>query len=173
MDDVPTTAQLAPGRWFVDSARSTIGFRTRNFVGMKVEGRFKEVDGTVDVADAPEESSIRVSIPVDGVDTGSRMRDRDLLKPSVFDADRWPDIRFESTGIRAAGDAQLTITGTMFVRDQATTVELVAGRADAADGEHHVTATARVNPRDVGIRHPFVRRDVEITIDAWLRRADG
>ena len=172
MEEVPTTPRLEPGRWLVDSGRSTFGFRTKNFVGMKVEGRFTDVDGAVDVADAADESSIRVSIPVRGVDTASRMRDRDLLKKSVFDADQWPDIRFESTDIRSGSNGQFTITGTLCVRDRTTTVEVEAGQAESGHGEHHFTATSRVTPRDVGISHPFIRRDVEITIDVWLERSD-
>ncbi len=173
MEDVPTTTQLEPGRWLIDSGRSTFGFRTKNFVGMKVEGRFTDVDGAVEVADDADGSSIRVSIPVSGVDTASRMRDRDLLKKSVFDADQWPDIRFESTDIHSGSNGQFTITGTLCVRDRTTTVEVVASPAESGDGEHRFTATSRVNPRDVGISHPFIRRDVEITIDVWLERSDG
>ncbi|MAT05699.1 MAG: hypothetical protein CL424_11725 [Acidimicrobiaceae bacterium] len=173
MQEVPTTPHPEPGLWLVDPSKSTIEFRTRNFIGMKVEGRFTDVDGAVEVADAADESSIRVSIPVNGVDSGSRMRDRDLLKKSVFHADQWPHIRFESTDIRAASHGQFTITGTLRVRDRTRTVEVTAGESQSAPGEHHYTATSRVNPREFGITHPFIRRDVEIAIDVWLERADG
>ncbi len=140
---------------------------------MKVEGRFTDVDGAIEVADTADKSSIRVTIPVSGVDTASRMRDGHLLAKSVFDADQWPDIHFESTDIRAGSNDQFTITGTLRVRDQTKTVEVAAGPAESGHGEHHFTATSRVNPRNVGISHPFIRRDVEITIDVWLERSDG
>lgn len=170
MQAAPSDHHPEPGLWLTDPGKSTVAFRTRNFIGMKVEGRFTEVDGAVEVAESPIESSVRVSIPVKGVDTGSGMRDRDLLKKSVFYADEWPDIRFESTDIHAAGDAPFTITGELRVRDRTDTVEVEAARAESGSGEHHYTASCRVNPRGFGIPHPFIRRDVEIMIDVWLVR---
>lgn len=173
MEATPTPAHPQPGRWLVDPSKSTIGFRTKNFIGMRVEGRFTDFDGTVEVGEEPRDSSIRVSIPVRGIDTRSKMRDRDLLKKSVFYADQWPEIRFESAGIRPGDDGRFAITGTLRVRDQSKTVEVAAAEADSGPGEHHYTATSRLNPRDYGITHPFVRRDVDISIDVWLTRADG
>lgn len=173
MQDVPTTHDPESGQWLIDPGKSTIEFRTKNFIGMKVEGRFMEIDGAVEIADAAVESTIRVSIPVKGVDTGSRMRDRDLLKKSVFSADQWPDIRFESTDIRPGADGQFTVTGSLRVRDRTKTVKVTADEAQSGPGEHHYTATSRVNPRDFGITHPFIRRDVELSIDVWLERAVG
>lgn len=166
-----SAARPAPGQWLIDPSRSTIDFHTRNVIGMKVQGRFTEVDGAVDIADAVTDPRVRVSVPVRGVDTGSRMRDRDLLKKSVFYADEWPDIRFESTHIEPVDHGRFTISGTLRVRDQTGAVELTAAEAGARSGELHYTATCTVNPRDFGITHPFIRRDVDIMIDAWLERA--
>ncbi len=139
---------------------------------MKVEGRFTDVDAAVHVAGDPRDSSILVSVPVHGIDTGSRMRDRDLLKKSVFHADQWPEVNFESTDIRAGGDGQFRIVGTLRVRDQTKTVEVAAAAAESGPDEYRYTATSRLNPRDFGITHPFIRRDVEITIDVWLVEAN-
>ena len=172
MQAAPSAHHPEPGLWLTDPARSTVAFQTRNFIGMKVEGRFTEVDGAVEVAESANESSIRVTIPVKGVDTGSRMRDRDLSKKAVFHADQWPHIRFESTDIHPGNDGQFTITGNLRVRDRTETVEVQATRAESDPGEYHYTASCRVNPRRFGITHPFIRRDVDIVIDVWLVRAD-
>lgn len=168
MGEVPSTTHPGPGQWRVDPSRSKLGFTTKNFLGMKVEGRFAEVDAAVQVASDPGDSAIQVSVPVRSIDTGSRMRDRDVLKKSVFDAARWPDMRFESTEVREDVDGTLRIVGTLRVRDQTTTLELAAAPAEAGPGEHRYTATSRLNPRATGIRHPMIRRDVEITLDVWL-----
>ncbi|MFP5576905.1 MAG: YceI family protein [Acidimicrobiia bacterium] len=173
MQDVPTTQDPGAGQWLIDPGKSSIGFRTKNFIGMKIEGYFTEINGAVEIADSDVDSSIQVSIPVTGVDTGSRMRDRDLLKKSVFAADQWPNIGFESTDIRHGSDSQFTVTGNLRVRDRTKTVEVTAREAQSGPGERHYTATSRVNPRDFGITHPFIRRDVEVSIDVWLERADG
>ena len=172
MQEVPSAPHPGPGQWRVDPSRSKFVFTTRNLIGMKVEGRFTDVDAAVHVAGDPGDSTIQVSVPVRGIDTGSRMRDRDLLKKSVFHADQWPDMRFESTDIRAGADGQLRIVGTLRVRDQTKTVELAAAAADSGPDEYRYTATSRLNPRDFGITHPFIRRDADITIDVWLVQAN-
>lgn len=174
MPEVPSAPHPGPGQWRVDPSRSKLGFTTRNFIGMKVEGRFTDVDvdGAVRVAGDPRDSSIQVTVPVRGIDTGSRMRDRDVLKKSVFHAEVWPDMRFESTDVRADGDGRLRIAGTLRVRDQTKTIEMTAAAAHAGADEYRYTATSRLNPRDFGITHPLIRRDVEITIDVWLVEAD-
>lgn len=161
-----------PGNWRVDPSRSKLGFTTKNFVGMNVEGRFTDVDAAIHVSGDPRHSSILVSVPVRGIDTGSRMRDRDLLKKSVLHADRWPDIRFESTDIRATAEGEVTIVGTLRVRDHAETIEVRAVATGSGSDEYRYRATFRLNPRDFGITHPFIRRDVEATVDLVLVEAN-
>lgn len=173
MGQVPSAPHPGPGRWRVDPSRSKVRFTTKNFIGMKVEGRFTDVDAAVQVAGDPSDSSIHVSIPLQGLDTGNRMRDRDLLKKSVLHAEQWPEVRFESTDIRAGADGQLSIVGTLRVRDQAKTVAVAAASAGSGPDGYRYTATSRVNPRDFGVTHPFVRRDVEVTVDVWLVEVDG
>lgn len=173
MHDESSASRPEPGLWLVDRSRSTIAFRTRNVIGMKVEGRFTDVDGAVEIGDAAAKPTVRVSIPVQGVDSGSRMRDRDLLKKSVFDADQWRDIRFESTDIVPGDHGRLAMNGTLRVRDRTKSIELAATQAESVPGERRYTATCTVNPRDFGITHPFIRRDVEINVDVWLERAGG
>lgn len=168
MTETSSPPQPTPGRWRVRGSRSRIGFKTRNFVGIKADGRFTAVDAAVEVADDPAASSIVVSIPVDSIDTGSRMRDRDLLKRSILDAGRWPELRFESTAIHPVGPGQFRVVGTLRIRDRTQPIELSVAAAGAPAGEYHYTATTRLNPRDFGIKHPFIRRDAEIEIDAWL-----
>lgn len=172
MQEVPSTPHPGSGQWRVDPSRSKLGITTKNFIGMKVKGHFTDIDATIHVADDPRDSSIKVSVPVRGIDTGSRMRDRDLLKKSVFHADQWPDMRFESTEIRAGADGQFTIVGALRVRDQTKTVEMAAAAADSGLDEYHYTATSRLNPREFGITHPFIRRDVDVTVDVWLVHAN-
>jgi len=171
MSDELSAARPEAGQWLIDRSRSTVEFRTRNVIGMKVAGRFTEIDGAVDITDDVTDPSVRVAIPVAGLDSGSRLRDRDLLKKSVFYADQWRDMRFESTGIDLGEHRRFRITGNLRVRDQTRTVELAATETGATSGQHHYTATCTVNPREFGITHPFIRRDVEISIDVWLERA--
>lgn len=172
MQEAPAAPRPQPGQWRVDPSRSTLGFTTKNFIGMKVAGRFADVDAAVRVGSDAGDSSIHVSVPVGGIDTGSRMRDRDLLKKSILHADQWPELCFDSTEVRAGADGQLSIVGNLRVRDQTKPVEVAAVAAGSGPDGYRYTATSRMNPRDFGIAHPFIRRDVEITIDVWLVEAD-
>lgn len=162
----PNDNTLTPGSWTIDPTTSTVGFVTKNFLGMKVTGVFRDVDAAIDVGQSASDSSIRVAIGVRSVDTRSRLRDKDLHKKKIFHSDQWPELRFESTKIELADNGELAITGFLTVRDQTNTIDLVAV-ADGSDALRY-RATGRLNPRDFGITHAFVRHDVDLTIDVAL-----
>ena len=64
-----------PGTWRSDPARTYIGFVARHLMVQRVRGRFEEFDVTVDVADPPEASAIRVELGATSINTGAPDRD--------------------------------------------------------------------------------------------------
>jgi polyisoprenoid-binding protein YceI len=163
--------ELPAGSFTLRPAGSTIGFRTRNLLGLPAAGRFEDFQGDIQVGATPADSTIGVSVGLSSVNTKSRLRDRDLQKKKIFNSATWPRMRFSSTAITAAGDA-ITVTGELTVRDQTQPVTLV-GRytGTTPDGRHRFEVGGRVNPRDFGITHPAVRRPVTIEITAELTPA--
>jgi polyisoprenoid-binding protein YceI len=105
-----------PGIYDIDSKHTSVEFVARHLMITKVRGRFDDVEGTITVADIPEESSVEVTIGAGSVSTGEDQRDAHLRSGDFFDVDTHPQWTFKSTAVKQAGDqwkveGDLTISG--------------------------------------------------------------
>jgi polyisoprenoid-binding protein YceI len=159
---------LRAGSFTLSPAGSRIGFSTKNLIGIPAAGEFRDYRADIQVAATPADSRIAVTVVMSGVNTNSKMRDRDLQKKKIFNSATWPEMHFSSTGITVARDA-VTITGELTVRDQTRRITLV-GRytATTPDGGHRFEVGGVVNPRDFGITHLAIKKPVTIQITAEL-----
>jgi polyisoprenoid-binding protein YceI len=90
-------------------------------------GRMEKVVGTVsiDTADLTK-SSVSVTLPLDGLRTGSDALDRRLKGPEFFNAAQFPQITFKSTRVESVSTNALRITGDLSVRGMTRSVVLDA-----------------------------------------------
>jgi polyisoprenoid-binding protein YceI len=146
-----STRTLVPaGAWRVDPARSSI---TWELNGQKVHnGRFEGFEATV----TPTEI-------VGVVHAGTVIADQDgltqhLRSPDFFAAERYPEIRFESTSIEHSGADAFEIRGLLTIAESQQDVELSA----RADDTPRVRASGDVSLGDV---------TVQVLVDAVLERA--
>jgi polyisoprenoid-binding protein YceI len=106
----------APGVYDIDAKHSSVEFVARHLMITKVRGSFDDVEGTITVAEVPEESSVEVRIGAASVRTGEDQRDAHLRSADFFDTDTHPHWTFTSTSVESAGDqwkisGDLTISG--------------------------------------------------------------
>jgi len=107
-----TAATIVPtGTWAVDPAHSKVGFAVKHMGIATVRGEFTQFEGTLEVAE--DFASVRAhgTVEAASVDTNEPQRDAHLRSPDFFDAERNPQITFESTSIEPQGDDSLLITG--------------------------------------------------------------
>ena len=110
--------------WNVDAPHTEIGFSVKHFF-TPVTGTFREYD--VDLrfdADAPENSTVSVTIDVGSVDTNNERRDNHLRSPDFFDAETYPKMTFTSTSVRQVAPNQLVAQGKLTIKDTTKEVEL-------------------------------------------------
>jgi polyisoprenoid-binding protein YceI len=90
-------------------------------------GRMEKVLGTLslDAADLSK-SSVSVTLPLDGLRTGSDALDKRLKGPEFFDAAQYPQIAFKSTRVEPVGANALRITGDLSVHGVTRSVVLDA-----------------------------------------------
>ncbi len=110
--------------WNVDVPHTEINFSVKHFF-TPVTGTFGdyEIDLMFD-AEAPENSSVRVSIDVASVDTDNERRDNHLRSPDFFNAEQFPKMTFESTSVRSAGEGKLLAKGDLTIKGITREVEL-------------------------------------------------
>jgi polyisoprenoid-binding protein YceI len=111
--------------WAIDPTHSTVEFTVKKLFFFTVKGSFTKVEGSIvlDPADL-HRSSTTVVLQSASIDTGNKRRDKQLRSADFLDADRYPEIRFQSTKVERGTDRDtLRVTGSLTVKN--TTREIV------------------------------------------------
>ena len=121
MSTTTDTRQALPvGTWQLDPIHSTIGFEVDYLAG-SFRGQFREVAGKLNAeGDAP---ALTGSAKVASVDVKDENLAAHLQSPDFFDAERFPELSFESDEIERAGD-QITVRGGITIKGVERPVEL-------------------------------------------------
>jgi polyisoprenoid-binding protein YceI len=163
-------AAAATETFTFDKAHTLIGFRIRHLL-TKVEGRFKDFDGTIWLDRSnPSASKVELTIQTASIDTGVDARDKDLRSPNYFDADKYPTITFKSTKVEPKGNDQYDVTGEFSMHGVTKTIHVPVkalgfakmGKTDKAGFEASLTVPRKDYGIDKGA--PVVGDDVEINI---------
>ena len=150
------TAELS-GTYSIDPAHSRIGFVARHAMITKVRGSFDEFEGTgVFDAEHPENSSLRLTIKAASIDTRNADRDNHLRSNDFFDMEQYPEIRFESTEVKAVDATHFEVTGDLTVKDTTKSVTLpleYTGSAVDPFGNHRIglEGSTEINRKDWGV----------------------
>ena len=110
-----TTTAIPTGTWTIDPAHSTIGFGVKHMGIATVRGEFAEYEGTLEIGDDLSSARVHGTVKAASVDTGEPQRDAHLRSADFFDADQYPELRFESTSIEALDDEEYRITGNLTI----------------------------------------------------------
>jgi polyisoprenoid-binding protein YceI len=105
------------GTWGIDRGHTEIGFSVVHLGVSKTRGRFTDFDGKLTVDGAkPENSSVVVNIRAASINTGDDNRDKHLRGPDFFDADKYPNLTFKSTGIKKSKGGEYIAYGNLTIK---------------------------------------------------------
>lgn len=107
------TGTIPAGTWQLDAVHSQVGFAVKYMVGT-FRGSFSPVEATLSVA-ADGGAALAGSARAESVKVQEPNLVAHLLSPDFFDAERAPELRFRSTGVRVAGD-DVTVEGELEVK---------------------------------------------------------
>jgi len=111
-------AQSVEKPWSIDKSHSAVSFTVTHLMISEVTGNFKDWD--IQVSSSKEDfSDMKVSakIKVASINTDNSKRDEHLMGDDFFNAEKYPEISFVSTGVKKAGGKNYKITGNMTIRD--------------------------------------------------------
>jgi len=121
-----TRLALPVGTWALDPVHSTIGFEVDYLAGA-FRGQFREVTAHLDVTE--ETPVLTGSANVASVDVKDENLAAHLQSPDFFDAERYPELSFESSEIERDGD-RITVRGGITIKGVERPVELTGTIAD-------------------------------------------
>jgi polyisoprenoid-binding protein YceI len=143
------------GSWALDPARSEVRLESRHTWGLlPVRGVFGQVagDGTVTAAG---QVSGTLTVAAGSIDTGSKMRDKDLRSAKIFDVASHPDISYTVEAMEPASQG-VRVTGSLTVRGRTRPLPFTA-KISAGGGEVRFDAEIPVNRADFGLTYSPLR----------------
>ena len=153
MSDLST---LTPGTYVIDASHTEVGFVARHAMVTKVRGYFRDLEGTIAVAENLADSTATATMKTASVDTGSADRDGHLKSADFFDVENNPEITFVSTGVNNVSGNTFDVTGDLTINGVTKPVTLAAeydGTAQDPFGNVRAgfTASTTVEREDWGL----------------------
>jgi polyisoprenoid-binding protein YceI len=138
------------GNWTLDPVRSTARLRARHMWGLApVNGHFRAITGGGTVSPAGEVTG-RVGLATESVDTKNAKRDAELRGADFFLSEKYPEITFALDTLTPA-DQDVTISGTLTVRDASRRISFPATVALSGDDEAAFDAKVEVDRSEFGM----------------------
>lgn len=175
-----TAAAAEPEAYVLDPSHSQILFSYNHLGFSTSRGMFSGFEGTINFdAEAPENSSVEVSMPASSMFTGWQERFDHFMSPDFFGASDSDVVTFVSTGIEVTGDKTALITGDLTLNGVTKSVVLDAKLNQAAD--HPMAkmpwagfdATTQLTRSDFGLGMfaPYVSDTVDVNISIEAKKA--
>jgi polyisoprenoid-binding protein YceI len=124
----------------------------------KVRGRFPRFTGSVELDESDlTRSVVEATIDASSIDTGTAQRDDHLRSADFFEVERFPQIRFRSTGIEKLAEDRYRLTGELTIRDVSREIALeveYGGRGKDPWGNERVGFSAKgsLDRKDFGLK---------------------
>ena len=151
-----STTALA-GALKIDTQHSAVSFQVAHLMFMKVDGKFREFEGTFEFdEDANTISNIDVTIQAASIDTNVEARDKDLRSRRFFDAEKFPTLTFKSATPTQLSGGKAQINGTLTMHGVEKEVVLDAkllgkGKDPWGNLKYGFEATTTINRKDFGM----------------------
>ena len=170
---VSTVAFAAPLTYKIDANHTDVVASWSHFGFSNPIAHFGKVDGniTYDAANVGA-SKVEVTIPLSGLNSHVPDFDDHLRSGDFFDAEKFPDITFKSTSVKAAGKGKLKVTGDLTIKGTTkpvvlnVTINKIAVQPMAKREAAGFSATATIKRSDfgVGLYAPNVSDEVKLSI---------
>jgi len=165
---------LRPATYRLDPERSTVTYTGKHLFGLgTVHATFRVTSGELRIGEPVTESSASALVDAASFSSGNAKRDRDVRSRGLLDVERFPDIRFSSTAVRASRD-DLFVNGTVTAHGRTVPVTLVVTSVCDDDGAIHVQGRAtHLDRHDFGVTGStgMVGRFLDLDLDVVAVRA--
>jgi cytochrome b561/polyisoprenoid-binding protein YceI len=163
--------------WGVNPQKSQVGFEAygSGYTAKGTFGRFK-TDIEFD-PDTPEQTSIKVSLDMHSVATGTADVDSTLQSADYFDPAKYPTAEFVARGAKPDGEGKYVLNGRLTLKGVTKPVSLPFS-IDIKSGTATVKAETKINRLDFGVGPESVAglaidKDVLLKIDLTALRLDN
>lgn len=162
---------FAQTTWSVDPMHSSVNFNIKHMGISFVQGRFDKFEGSVVTPGANlDRAQFNFSVNTQSINTGVEMRDKHLISADFFDAEKFPEIKFDGVSIMAKNNSY-TLKGRLTIKDVTKDISIpvtFGGIAKNQQGKEIAGLQAKftVNRLDYNIKYDptgaGIAKDVEV-----------
>ena len=156
-------------KWNIDDTHSEIIFKVKHMMVSNVSGAFEKFEGTAESnGDDFSNAKFTFKANIDSINTRNADRDAHLKSDDFFNAESYPQLKFESTSFEKDGD-DYKLKGDLTIRDVTKEVELdVEFNGVAVDPYGQTKAgfelSGKINRKDFGLKWSAVTEAGSIVV---------
>jgi polyisoprenoid-binding protein YceI len=108
---------MATTKWNLDPTHSEIGFKVKHMMITNVSGSFGKFDVQTETnGDDFTTAKINFTADLNSINTANTDRDNHLKSPDFFDAEKFPELKFESTKVEKKDDENYVVHGNLTIK---------------------------------------------------------
>ena len=144
-------------KWGLDAAHSEINFKVKHMMIANVSGNFTKfnVEATTEGEDFSK-AKINFTADAASINTNSEQRDGHLRSADFFDAEKYPQLKFEGTSLTKKSEDEYSLNGNLAIKDITKPVSLVVnfggiGKDPYGNTKAGFTIDGKINRKDFGL----------------------
>jgi polyisoprenoid-binding protein YceI len=120
------TTQVQAASYAIDPTHTFVTFEIGHFGTTTNRGRFDKKEGKIEFDRAGKNGKIDIAIDTTSINTGTPAFNTHLQSPDLFDAAKFPTIKFVADKLNFSGDKIADVTGTLTLLGKTNPVTLKA-----------------------------------------------
>jgi len=156
-------------KWSLDPTHSEVQFKVKHLMIANVSGDFKKFDASVETNDEDfSTAKINFSADINSINTNNEQRDGHLKTGDFFEAEKFPQIKFESTKLEKVDAENYKLHGNFTMKGvtKAEVLDVEFGGIVPKDPWGHTragfTISGKVNRQDYGVGSVGVSDEVKL-----------
>ena len=166
---------MAVTKWGLDPAQTEVTIKVRHLMIANVTGSFNKFSSEAETnGDDFSNAKVIFTAETATVTTDNEQRDTHLKSDDFFNAEKYPEIKFESTGLKKKNDDEYELEGKLTIRDVTKAIKLnVESGGIVVDGYGQTKAgfsvTGKINRKDFGLNWNAVTEAGGIVVSDEVR----
>ncbi|MEP7169298.1 MAG: YceI family protein [Bacteroidota bacterium] len=163
------TANQTKTTWVIDPMHSEMQFKIKHLVISTVTGSFKKFEGRI-ITEGDDFNNAKVNFTLDvkSIDTNQSQRDAHLQGDDFFEAETYPEIKFQSTSFTKQGNDYKMI-GNLTMKGVTKPIELnveYGGSEKNSYGQlkHGFEVTGKINRKEFGMTYNAITEAGGLTL---------
>jgi len=112
-------------KWLLDLAHSELTFKIKHLMISNVSGAFKDFSAKVETEGTDfSKANIKLTAEMNSISTNNEQRDGHLRSSDFFEVEKFPQMKFTSTGIEQTDDESFSLYGNLTLKGVTKPVKL-------------------------------------------------